>query len=257
VAADGGQPASILTRTLSRDDAKTLGPGQDHYMAYVGPPDEYDLMGASQFRLLTALGLREHHTLLDFGCGSLRAGRMLIAYLEKGRYFGIEPNKWLIDEAIERELGADLMTIKAPSFRHEADFQTHRFRAKFDYIIAQSIFSHCGPDTTMRSLLSFDETLAADGLALATFCGEDLGCPRGVEATGWIYPGCVWYTDDEVVSMARVCGLSARKLPWRHPRQVWYAFARTADRLPPESFDGHLTGRILNQATYDEPARSL
>ncbi|MGH7086029.1 MAG: hypothetical protein ACREFN_13675, partial [Acetobacteraceae bacterium] len=61
-------------RDLSDADARALGPGAAHYTAFVGPPDEYDLMGATQFRLLTALGLRDHHRLLDFGCGSLRAG---------------------------------------------------------------------------------------------------------------------------------------------------------------------------------------
>jgi hypothetical protein len=69
------------TRALSIDDAKTLTPGDMHYTAYVGPPAQYDFMGASQFRLLCTLGLRENHTLLDFGCGSLRAGRLLIPYL--------------------------------------------------------------------------------------------------------------------------------------------------------------------------------
>lgn len=51
------------------------------YRGYVGPEAQYDLMGATQFRLLCTLGLREHHTLLDFGCGSLRAGRLFIPYL--------------------------------------------------------------------------------------------------------------------------------------------------------------------------------
>jgi hypothetical protein len=56
------------------------------YRSYVGPSDEYDIMGATQFNLLTSLGLRENHTLLDFGCGSLRAGRLFITYLTKSRY---------------------------------------------------------------------------------------------------------------------------------------------------------------------------
>jgi len=72
-------------RSLTRDAAKTLPPGAGHYTAYVGPPNQYDFMGATQFRLLTTLGLREHHAVLDFGCGSLRAGRLLIPYLLEGR----------------------------------------------------------------------------------------------------------------------------------------------------------------------------
>jgi hypothetical protein len=105
-------------RDLSETDAKSLKPGSDHYTAYVGPPGQYDFMGATQFALLFALGLREHHKVLDFGCGSLRAGRLLIPYLNPGCYFGIEPNRWLVDEAIKNQIGADIVSIKRPRSRN-------------------------------------------------------------------------------------------------------------------------------------------
>ena len=54
------------------------------YREYVGTSERYDIGGAIQFNLLTTLGLREHHRLLDVGCGSLRAGRLFIPYLLKG-----------------------------------------------------------------------------------------------------------------------------------------------------------------------------
>ena len=57
------------TRHLPREKARSLAPGSAHYSAYVGPAGQWDFMGATQFRLLTALGLREHHRLLDLGCG--------------------------------------------------------------------------------------------------------------------------------------------------------------------------------------------
>ena len=65
-----------------------LSPGDNHYRAYVGPPKDYDLVSAMVFNLLTCLGLRQHHRVLDIGCGSLRSGRLLIPYLNKGNYFG-------------------------------------------------------------------------------------------------------------------------------------------------------------------------
>ena len=48
--------------------------GDRHYRAYVGPPDEYDLVSAMTFNLLTTSGLRQGHRVLDIGCGSLRLG---------------------------------------------------------------------------------------------------------------------------------------------------------------------------------------
>ena len=72
-----------------------------------------------QFNLLTFLGLREHHYLLDVGCGSLRGGRLFISYLLTGRYFGIEPNRQLIKDGIENELGEGIIPVKRPVFSHD------------------------------------------------------------------------------------------------------------------------------------------
>src|SRR5262249_3090725 len=157
--------------------------------AYVGPPRDYDFMGATQFRLLTTLGLREHHSVLDFGCGSLRAGRLLIPYLLPGRYYGLDPNRWLIEDAVAREIGADIIRLKRPTFRHDEDFSAAHFGATFDFILAQSIFSHAGSDIITVALASFRRCLAERGLVLATFIPpEMLGQADDSTARGWIYP---------------------------------------------------------------------
>src|SRR4029450_11413927 len=98
------------------DDQESLGvglkPGDAHYRAYVGPPEDYDLIAAMTFNLLSTLGLRQYHAVLDIGCGSLRIGRLLIPYLNAGNYTGIEPNKWLIQAGIRQEVGQDQIRIK-------------------------------------------------------------------------------------------------------------------------------------------------
>ena len=100
-----------------------LKPGDKNYKAYVGLPDRYDFMGATQFRLLTSLGLRAHHKLLDFGCGSLRAGKLFIPYLDAANYHGQDPNEWLIRDGIENELGADIKKVKKPHFSNLDSFE--------------------------------------------------------------------------------------------------------------------------------------
>ena len=116
-------------------------------------------MGATQFRLLTALGLREHHTVLDFGCGSLRAGRLLIPYLLAGHYYGLEPNRWLIDDAIDRDIGRAMIDLKRPTFIDRSDYKAGAFGVSFDYIVAQSIFSHAGHDVVSTCLAEFKSCL--------------------------------------------------------------------------------------------------
>src|SRR5437867_2941767 len=147
-----------------------LKPGDPHYRAYVGPPEDYDLIAAMSFNLLTTLGLRQHHSLLDIGCGSLRIGRLLIPYLNRGRYFGIEPNEWLVHEGIRRELGETLVQIKQPRFFFsDSPEAMAQAKIKFDFALAQSIFSHSGLDLIKGWLSAISRTLARDGALVATF----------------------------------------------------------------------------------------
>ncbi|WP_036279066.1 class I SAM-dependent methyltransferase [Methylocystis sp. ATCC 49242] len=232
-------------KSLMRADAKKLQPGDAHYSAYVGPPQHYDFMGASQFRLLTTLGLRDHHRLLDFGCGSLRAGRLFIPYLLPGNYYGIEPNKWLIEEAIEKEVGRDQIRIKQPHFSHNSDFDSRVFGVKFNFIVAQSIFSHCGADLIEAALAGFRDVLEDDGLVLATFVHLGAaGLNEEFTDKGWAYPRCVAYRPETILGFIRSAGLVGDWIPWRH-WQDWYMIGRTRAALPHKSSFGHLTGVVL------------
>jgi cyclopropane fatty-acyl-phospholipid synthase-like methyltransferase len=239
---------------LERGAARFLPAGAEHYSAYVGPPEQYDFMGATQFRLLTALGLREHHRLLDFGCGSLRAGRLLIPYLLPGHYFGLEPNQWLIEDAIRRELGPSIIALRRPVFRHEDDFDARHFGATFDFILAQSIFSHAGRDIVCRALEGFAACLNEDGLVLATFIfPEDVSTLEQDRPSGWVYPACVAFHPSTVLEMVESAGLAGRRLPWFHPRQVWFALARRREQLPMPEDDRHLSGVVLRDPTLAGP----
>lgn len=227
-------------RTLSEFQAKALKAGSDHYTAYVGPPKQYDYMGATQFRLLTALGLREHHKLLDFGCGSLRAGRLLIPYLDPGNYFGLEPNAWLIEDAFGKQLGQDIRRLKRPVFRHHDSFTADEFRTSFDFIVAQSIFSHAGPQLARTALASFRRVLAEDGIVLATFIHGDEDTPEG-----WRYPGCLKYRKALVREMLDSEGLVGKRLDWFHPRQSWWIMAKDKANIPNKRELALLSGVVL------------
>lgn len=221
------------------------------HRAYVGPGERYDLMGATQFALLHALGLREPHKLLDFGCGSLRAGRLLIPYLGRGRYHGVEPNQWLVEAAIEHEIGRDLMTLKSPHLHTRDDFRADRCGTDFDFILAQSIFSHTGLDLMMVGLAGFRDALAPSGLVAATFIhADDDGAPEP-PTWGWIYPGVVRYAPDRLQHVFQQIGLHGRRIPWFHPnRQTWYVLARDKALLPDASFDHCLTGGIWRNPAF-------
>jgi cyclopropane fatty-acyl-phospholipid synthase-like methyltransferase len=180
------------------------------------------LIAAMTFNLLTTLGLRQHHSLLDVGCGSLRIGRLLIPYLNRGKYFGIEPNTWLVEQGIKRELGETLVQIKRPTFFFtESPDAVTGAEISFDFVVAQSIFSHCGLDLIRAWLSAISRSLAQDGALVATFLPAEEDSPR----SGWIYPECVNYRPATLERAAAEANLRFEILDWKHPRQTWALFA--------------------------------
>lgn len=211
-----------LKKKLARKPEPTeLKSGDAHYRAYVGPPEYYDQIAALQCSLLFTAGIRENHNLLDLGCGSLRGGRLLIPYLQPGHYYGIEPNRWLVEEGIREELGQSVIRLKRPRFRYVDDFSAAGFGVEFDYVLAQSVFSHTHPDLMMKAFRGIGDSLALNGVMLATFIEGEPG-ERGA---GWEYPGVVPYRFEEVAKMAEEAGLGARRIHWPHPFQRWFIAA--------------------------------
>lgn len=199
-----------------------LPPGAPHYRAYVGPPEDYDLIAAMSFGLLTSLGLRGRHTLLDIGCGSGRLGRLLIPYLDKGKYYGLEPNEWLVKEGIAREVGDDLVRIKNPTFSFSDSIDQVGKPEFFDFAIAQSIFSHCGRDLLEKHLVAISSALKPNGALVATFITGDVDPLQ----EGWVYPDCVSYNLNSMNTTANIHGFEFSLLDWLHPRQTWALFAK-------------------------------
>lgn len=209
-------------KTRTTGSGLDLKPGDDHYRAYVGPPADYDLVSAMVFNLLTSIGLRQHHRVLDIGCGSLRTGRLLIPYLNPECYVGVEPNRWLVEDGIANEIGRDLVNIKKPTFSFQSSMAEFKTPLKLDYAFAQSIFSHCGKDLVGQWLAQVAYHLKDDGALLATFLTDT----EDFEGHGWIYPGCVKYRPETMAEIAGASNLDFRILDWAHPRQTWALFSK-------------------------------
>jgi hypothetical protein len=216
-----------MLEKLFRNKIKTVGlglnlkPGDKHYRAYVGPPKDYDLISAMVFNLITSIGLRQHHRVLDIGCGSLRVGRLLIPYLNPQGYFGVEPNKWIVEDGIRNEIGRDLIKIKKPTFSFSTSLGEFKESLNMDYAIAQSIFSHCGMDLIKGWLSQVSFHLKDSGALVATFLVDD----KDYDGYGWVYPECVSYKIETMAKIASDVNLNFEVLDWAHPRQSWALFS--------------------------------
>ena len=209
--------ALFKKKQLCDEDVLKLKPGDNHYRAYIGPPRDYDFIAAMVFNLLTCMGLRQEHKVLDIGCGSLRVGRLLIPYLNQANYFGIEPNKWLVEDGVRNEIGQDMVKIKSPTFSYNTSLVDFKDNLNLKYAFAQSIFSHCGIDLISEWLTQLHPHLQSDGALLATVLFND----EDFEGNGWVYPECVEF---KMETIANHCGFGFKTLDWPHPRQTWCLF---------------------------------
>ena len=239
-------PDGTVTRDLPAEEALGLAAGADHYRAYVGPPRRFDFMSSTQFALLHSLGMREEDQILDVGCGSLRLGRLLIPFLRPNGYAGIDPNTWLIEEGIRHEIGMDAIRLKTPAFASNSDFDFSGFGRQFDFIIAQSVATHTGPDLLEKLIRGAASALTPTGIFLFSYIKD--ATPEPVE-DGWHYPDCVGYTQEEMLARLQQGGLAARPIPWFHPAASWMLAARNSDMLPTEEDAAQLTGHVVARST--------
>jgi hypothetical protein len=145
----------------------------------------------------------------------------LLPYLLPRRYYGIEPNQWLVEEGIKSELGQDIVNLKQPTFHYSDAFDFDAFGVKFDYMVAQSIFSHTGSDLVRQVLANAAKVMHDETKFVATFIHSSKRRPARDEP-GWHYPKCISFDPDVIKGLIREAGLFGQYLPWYHPAQDWY-----------------------------------
>lgn len=179
----------------------------------------YDWLGAHQFRMLIHHGLRSFHRVLDVGCGSLCVGRLLIPWLDPGNYVGIEPDADLLEQGIDAQVGMELLAKREAKFFQLEDFKLSRLEARFNVVLAHSIFIHHGPAELRVLLQEAARCLLPTGHFLFTY---RIG-PK--DFTGVVQrqrPISVRYRKETMAKMIREAGLKAEHLPAKHPtNQVW------------------------------------
>lgn len=128
----------------------------------------WEEMGTLQFEFMLRQGLRPEHYLLDIGCGSLRGGIKFLPYLDAGHYFGIDINQEILD-AGNAVVGRAGLTHRAPTLVQMDDFGFHRLGQRFDYALAQSVFTHIPLNSIIRCLMNVEKVLVQGGCVYATF----------------------------------------------------------------------------------------
>lgn len=161
------------------------------------------------------------------------------------------PHRWLIDDALDRELGRDILAVKRPTFDTADDFSLEHL-GRFDYVLAQGVATNTGPSLLARLLRAIRQSLAPAAIAAVTFIHPGSGDDDALEiqiddedAPAWRYPGCYSYARSQIADAIRAAGLNGQAISWYHPRHRWWLMTREETELPPDAFLATLTGPTL------------
>jgi SAM-dependent methyltransferase len=125
--------------------------------------------GARQLDYLVDQGLQPQHRLVDVGCGAFRAGRHFIDHLEPGNYYGVDANHSLIQAGYDVEL-TDAQRERTPEAHLRANDRFDvDFGVRFDYAIAQSVFTHVSLNHIRLCLYRLGKSMELGGQFYATW----------------------------------------------------------------------------------------
>jgi SAM-dependent methyltransferase len=171
------------------------------------------------------------------GCGPLRAGVHFIEYLETGHYAGIDHNAEMLEITREVELPKHGLVEKQPQLLANGLFEFGQFGKKFDYAIAQSVFTHMPLNNIMRCLVQMSRVLNPGGRFYASIYENPHGKLyiddiRQSETGTSHYDSDIWhYGMDAIHFAAEGTGLTVEyEGDFEHPKnQKMLVFVQSAD----------------------------
>jgi hypothetical protein len=194
----------------------------------------FERAGRQQLILLLMAGLEPHSTVLDLGCGVLRAGYWLIQFLDPHCYYGIEPHRERLETGRTFILEPDTERLKQPRFDTNPEFDSGVFDVKFDFFLAYSIWTHASKPQIETMLDNF----LRDSKPGAVFLTSILPAVwprhdyRGKRWFGTSHesdqPGCIRHSLNWIGSECRRRGLRVRRLGRERDGQTWLQISRNS-----------------------------
>lgn len=134
----------------------------------------FEKTGRTQLEALIRNGLNPWDKFLDIGCGAFCGGYWVMHFLNEGGYHGVEPNIDMFKGGLAYILEPELIELKKPRFDHNDQYDFSVFDTKFDYLFAQSIWTHAGKKDIEKMLDGFVQYGSDNARFLTTIKLPDL-----------------------------------------------------------------------------------
>lgn len=217
-----------------------------------GPPEYFERMGRMQFSLMVREGIYPWSRVLDIGCGCLRGGYWMIHFLNPDCYFGIEPDRRMVEAGLHELLEPEVLVEKRPKIDHNTNFDSSVFGVKFDAFLCRSIWTHTSKTMMRTTLDNFlrdtnDQAFFLTSYLPAGWLHRDY---KGEQYIGRTYAnergGLVWHSRRWIFAECQKRGLFVRELPdGILIDQKWLKISKSPTEAPAYPYDSR--GRRLDR----------
>lgn len=156
------------------------------------------------------------------GCGALNGSTPIFSFLNRGNYWGVDPNSWLRTlRTVKSPLTLFLRIIKRPHFSSNAQFIPCDSPSDIDFVFAHSVLSHTSLDQLQQFFESSSRLLRLGGLVVASY--RDIipnnfgsnGSPNdaGKVYSEWAYPGNTYFSFETIKTIATDLGCAVELMP--------------------------------------------
>ncbi len=158
------------------------------------PPDEatgqkQPEMHIKQFEfLVNECKLKTDELFLDIGCGSLRGTRLIVSYLNRGCFHGMDVSKKLLAYARQRVEKNPEMAEKEPKFADENRFRFSKIfpGIAYNFAFAKSVMTHLFPESIWDCLVQLRRVIKPEGVFYSTiFKDNKVNVYRGDTRKTW------------------------------------------------------------------------
>lgn len=231
--------SSFTPAKLGRSDAKRLMSNCNESLNpdfLGGPPELFEIAGREQLIVLLQHGMTFKSTVLDIGCGCLRAGRWIIPLLDPGHYCGLEPMPQMIKKGLETFIDPETVAHKRPRFDNNDRFDFSVFEKRFTHFIARSIWTHASKQQIETMLDGVARWGTSDAVLLASFLPATLFGRKDYSGSDWVgrshvseARGTVAHRFSWIKRASQTRGMTAEYVnrpPLRPKAQVWVAIRK-------------------------------
>lgn len=148
---------------------------------------KYEIKGKEVFEWYKRFGIKPESVFLDIGCCTLAPGIFFMDFLNDGNFFGFDKEPKAIEIAND-EVKKRGLTKKKPVLWCTDNFDLSPVDKKVDFILANSVISHCDVETTTELLTALKPVIHKDTRLIFTFhegsANVKVGKPHGKRKVG-------------------------------------------------------------------------